>query len=122
MNESTAAPAVLRKLAALGVEPDDLAEAFNLPALVVAEALSGDETQPPAETLAAVKERLRSAGWRPGPPPQLYKAAARIDRSVCRKVVCGHCQHRGLVYLAFHQRGRYVAVAACPACSSAEEF
>jgi hypothetical protein len=68
-------PAVLRKLAAPGVEPDDLAECFNLPARAVARA--GDEARPPAETLTALVNRLRSDGWKPGPPPGLHRAAVQ---------------------------------------------
>lgn len=76
-------------------------------------------TVAPAGRLA---QQLMRQGWHRGVPPQLHDWARAVDEAVCRRVYCGNCQRRGLLYRPFWWRGGYRVIGECPDCGFEEEF
>jgi hypothetical protein len=78
-----------------------------------------------AKRIKSIREWLtqfRSEGFKPHAPVEVQIWTRQIDKATCRCLLCGHCGHKGLLYLPFHHINRYWVLAKCPKCGSAEEI
>jgi len=76
-------------------------------------------------TFAMLASQLEQAGFVAGVPAWLSKYAESVDRFCLRRMKCPNraCRHKGMEYLAYAGTPRrYVVLAVCPRCQSAEAF